>query len=759
MANITGTSKKDVLNGTSAADLIHGKENDDVLNGLAGDDPLFGDAGNDTLDGGAGNDMLDGGIGFDLMKGGLGDDRYVVDHASDVITELADQGIDTVSTNLNNYELPSQVENLTLTGNANLNATGNALDNTIIGNSGKNQLHSGGGIDTLQGGAGDDTYFIDDRTDTILENANNGYDTVYVAEGYYNLGENLEALHSTETRSSLLNGNTLGNLIVGTQGDDTEINGKEGNDTLMGEGGRDYLVGGVGNDVLWGGADKDDLDGGSGQDILHGGTGPDSLASGAGSDALYGDDDNDYLLGGPDADLLDGGNGDDRLDGGLDADLLAGGAGSDVLEGDSGSDILYGDDGNDLLPGGADADLLAGGAGSDIYAIRTTTDSTVMHPDVITGFDGGDRIDFGPMAEHLFFSTTPNAANGVWTTEKTTFGIPTTSAYADTIGSDGIADMLVKLVGTRASTIDASDFVNLPSSQFSAPTANPGEGIKTTNEVGHVFSRDDFGFHDADNDAFVALSVSAFQGGGKLYYGDTLLGDTQTPTVISASDLDSGKLVYYREGITDSGGQASFSFTVKDDRIEAPNTSTMYSMHVDQHIDAGSLFGTEVQPDVLVKAFKPDAPATPLAAIFGVNHNSIVDKGDALYIGALYTESANLEPFSDAVLERIDEVTTFTDELQDEIEVETDYLDVKFAMIVAEDDVGNNEARFSDKLLLLPANPEVDNFSYYLYYDESASITRIFSERGTITTPFTEIMTTDNVDAVTHAELLDLYFS
>ena len=51
----------------------------------------------------------------------------------------------------------ANIENLTLTGTGAINATGNALNNVLIGNSGANVLTGGAGADTLDGGGGVDT--------------------------------------------------------------------------------------------------------------------------------------------------------------------------------------------------------------------------------------------------------------------------------------------------------------------------------------------------------------------------------------------------------------------------------------------------------------------------------------------------------------------------------------------------------------------------------------------------------------------------
>ena len=48
-----------------------------------------------------------------------------------------------------------------LSGTANINGTGNALANRIVGNGGDNILNGGAGNDTLTGGGGKDTFVFD----------------------------------------------------------------------------------------------------------------------------------------------------------------------------------------------------------------------------------------------------------------------------------------------------------------------------------------------------------------------------------------------------------------------------------------------------------------------------------------------------------------------------------------------------------------------------------------------------------------------
>ena len=100
------------------------------------------------------------GAGADRMAGGNGNDLYRVDDLKDVVDEIYCSGTDTVessiSFSLSGTQVRGDVENLTLTGGANIDGTGNAQNNVIIGNVGNNQLNGLEGNDTLSGGGGRD---------------------------------------------------------------------------------------------------------------------------------------------------------------------------------------------------------------------------------------------------------------------------------------------------------------------------------------------------------------------------------------------------------------------------------------------------------------------------------------------------------------------------------------------------------------------------------------------------------------------------
>ncbi len=225
------------------------------------DNALTGNSASNLLTGGAGNDTLNGGTGVDMMIGGAGNDFYLVDVATDVVTELADEGTDTVQSAVT-WTLGNAFENLTLTGSIAINGTGNALDNVLTGNYGNNVLTSGAGNDTLSGGGsadtmvgglGNDTYFVDIVYDVIKEVANEGIDTVQSAVSW-TLGANLENLALTGSSAINATGNTLNNVLTGNSGANV-LAGGAGNDTYSGGLGSDTLndTSTTSNDIyVWG---------------------------------------------------------------------------------------------------------------------------------------------------------------------------------------------------------------------------------------------------------------------------------------------------------------------------------------------------------------------------------------------------------------------------------------------------------------------------------------------------------------------------
>ena len=133
--------------------------------------------------GNAGNNILNGGAGADAMVGGAGNDIYFVDNASDAVFENPGEGTDAVFSTAH-FRLTANVETLVLQGSANLQGYGKAGANTLYGNSGNNLLNGEGGADRMVGGAGNDTYFVDNIGDIVLETLNEGTDAVFSTIDY-----------------------------------------------------------------------------------------------------------------------------------------------------------------------------------------------------------------------------------------------------------------------------------------------------------------------------------------------------------------------------------------------------------------------------------------------------------------------------------------------------------------------------------------------------------------------------------------------
>jgi Ca2+-binding RTX toxin-like protein len=321
---LQGTSGADTINGYDTSDTLSGFAGDDLLFAWGGDDRLDGGAGADWMQGGAGNDtyvvdvasdavyespgqgsdtvesaigyalganlenlkltgsapvngsgnelvnaltgnaaanVLDGGLAADTMRGGLGNDTYLVNDSADKVVESSGQGFDQVVSPVT-YTLPSNVENLTLSGAAVADATGNSLANVLVGNSAANTLNGGTGADSMQGGAGDDTYVVDNAGDVVFELAGEGLDTVKSSRSHA-LAANVEHLVLTGTGPINGTGNSLDNSITGTAGANT-LSGGAGSDVLTGGKGSDtYLFGRdsgadriVENDMTKGNADR-----------------------------------------------------------------------------------------------------------------------------------------------------------------------------------------------------------------------------------------------------------------------------------------------------------------------------------------------------------------------------------------------------------------------------------------------------------------------------------------------------------------------
>lgn len=383
--NATGDSGNNTINGNSGDNVLDGAVGNDTLNGNDGNDTLLGGAGSDSLNGSSGNDVLDGGIGADSMAGGAGDDTYYVDDAGDVVVENAGEGNDTIYSSVSlTAAQTAGVEQVILTGNGNINVTGDAGDNTLTGNSGNNVLDGGAGNDTFFGGAGNDTILGGTGDDTV-----SGYNLATDGADQINLGSgndvvNLSATGSTQIRltftsSEVGNGNANDSNTLANQdgGLAVRIQAEDNAGVLTGVIGRADDEG-----ITFVAASGTTLDV---RDLVSGVSRGDTFtAATLGSNAAdtYNDSANTANA------YFNAGQGDDVITAGSGNDFLVGGVGNDTLNGGAGNDSFLGGAGNDIVDGGTGADSMTGGAGDDTYYIDNTGDVVVENAG-----EGNDTIN------------------------------------------------------------------------------------------------------------------------------------------------------------------------------------------------------------------------------------------------------------------------------------------------------------------------------------------------------------------------------
>lgn len=408
---------------------ITGNDGVNILSGEDGNDVLAGGGNADTLIGGTGSDTLDGGTGIDAMIGGSGNDTYVLDQIDDVIVEESNQGIDTIVASFD-YLLGDDFENITLSGNSSINATGSDVDNILTGNAGTNTLRGlvgndvldgGAGDDTLIGGIGDDRYTIDTAGDVIIETDGEGSDTV-IASASYTLGDNTENL-TLATGLTNLNGigNAVANVLIGNDGNNT-LTGLGGDDLLDGGKGADTLIGGEGNDAYT----VDDVD-----DSITETTGTDTVRASI-SWTLEDNVENLVLTdkmpingtGNSLANTITGNEGENLIDGKAGADVMTGGAGADTYFVDSAADVVL----ETVRGGGTDtvissasftltnfADNLTLTGSADLAANGNAIANTVIGNsgrNIIDGGGGKDNLDGGNGGDMYLVSTARDQYQG-----------------------------------------------------------------------------------------------------------------------------------------------------------------------------------------------------------------------------------------------------------------------------------------------------------------------------------------------------------
>ncbi len=220
-------------------------------------------------------------------------------------------------------------------------------------------LTGGAGADTLAGGLGDDTYHVD-GSDTIIEGAGQGIDTVYVTSAFtLSPGAVIENIVLSTTAAVNLTGNELDNVLTGN-GVGNTLEGQAGNDLLIGGAGADAMIGGVGNDTYY----VDD----AGDVVIEG--------AGQGNDTVYVNTAGYTLRADAEVETLVAGSGALSLKASDFANAITGNALNNSLWGLAGNDRITAGSGNDKIYGGLGNDTLYGEAGRDIFVFDTKTNKS-----------------------------------------------------------------------------------------------------------------------------------------------------------------------------------------------------------------------------------------------------------------------------------------------------------------------------------------------------------------------------------------------
>ncbi|MEE2862469.1 MAG: family 16 glycosylhydrolase [Pseudomonadota bacterium] len=292
-------------------------------------------------------------------------------------------------------------------GSGNDALEGGSGHDKILGLGGDDTLDGKGGADEMHGGTGNDTYWVDNAADRIIERSGEGYDWTHASVNW-TLSSDVEALSLRTAAHINGTGNGSANFIKGNSGNNV-ISGMAGDDVLEGRGGNDVLIGGTGNDRLIGGLGRDvfRFTAGDGQDTItdfaaaggevlevQGYSGHQGLRAESGGTRVVLSSSDSIFLEGVAPNALSAQN--FRFDGPaaqvptpapapvagapkvvIPAGSIVGTAGKDELSGGSGNDRIFGLAGNDTLDGKGGADHMHGGSGDDTYWVDNFSDRTI----------------------------------------------------------------------------------------------------------------------------------------------------------------------------------------------------------------------------------------------------------------------------------------------------------------------------------------------------------------------------------------------
>jgi Ca2+-binding RTX toxin-like protein len=410
---VNSGSGNDILTASDSGSQLEGGGGNDLLTGGTKTDTLVGGDGNDIVDAGAGDDLIIGGdgAGDDTYKGGDGIDtvkytsalsgiRVDLSTSTGIATSIEandashignDQllGIENIiAGNYADILLGSNSANNLAGEDGNDEIIGHAGNDTLIGGNGNDTLNGGIGSDSMTGGLGDDVYVVDNASDKVIENANQGIDTIQTTISIYTLNANFENLIFVGSAAFKGTGNTVANVMTGGSGNDT-LTGGTGIDTFNVTAGTDSIT-----DFGTGGAEILTVSSAAIANVI-------VAASWTATSATSNSGTANLSTKGFAVNLssITTGSGFSVTNTGA-AAQITGSAFADTLTGAAGNDMLNGGLSNDRLMGGKGVDNLTGGSGSDTFLFsKGDTGQAAGKFDIITDFtkgttETGDLIDY-----------------------------------------------------------------------------------------------------------------------------------------------------------------------------------------------------------------------------------------------------------------------------------------------------------------------------------------------------------------------------
>jgi Ca2+-binding RTX toxin-like protein len=505
--------------GTAGDDWMAGRDGfvNDSFSGGLGNDRFDGREGNDTLNGGDGNDTLDGGDGADLVLGGAGNDV-----------------LRTVS------EIPDGV---------------------------------GTGPDTLNGGTDDDTYEIVMLSDEDLGHAmqlnfvlqdSAGTDTV-VTNQSWTLGDGMENLTLQQAPEDFFvtgTGNAANNLIradASGLGYIFQMDGADGNDTLIGEDGEDSFFfnagsGSYGSDLVDGGGgafDELNFTGGRSAVVVDMRAGTVSGGGNGGSGSVTFAN-IEWIRGSAFADHVTG------HDGGIGVRAHGG---NDTVLGGTGNDFLSGEDGADSLAGGAGNDSLVGGAGADtlLFAVAPSSANADSIQNFVSGedkiqLDGAAHADLGSggnfaAGDARFWSSSTGTAHDA--DDRVVYNTANGQLWYDADGNGAGVAQLIGTLTNFSSTAPALAATDIAVVNGSTPPGNVINGTSGNDTLSGTEANDTINGLGG-NDLFLAGS----SGGA-----DVIDGGAGSDSIEFKARATSPVVVDFGSGTITGGSSGSISFT------------------------------------------------------------------------------------------------------------------------------------------------------------------------------------------------------